>query len=119
MTYKQFEKAVKDNRNDIIVSRHGDYCNNISKTTLGIIFVKDGKESKVYDFFGTYSMILGKLNIQAIEQCDIDSILNYIEDLKKRDGYKDIFTGKVIDNSEEIKKAEATLESYKNMYMIK
>ena len=41
MTFKQFEATVKHFRNDIIVSKHGDFCNNDSKTTLGIIFIKD------------------------------------------------------------------------------
>ena len=44
MTFKQFEVTVKHFRNDIVVSKHGDYCHNKSQNTLGIMYLKKDGE---------------------------------------------------------------------------
>ena len=119
MTFKQFEATVKHFRSDIVVSKHGEFCNNDSKTTLGIIFIKDGKESKVYNFSGTYSEVLNKLNItEFYEDSDINFINNEIERLENGNGKKDLFFGLLIDNSAKIEELKTRLESMKEWYKI-
>ena len=119
MTFKQFEATVKHFRNDVIVSQHGAFCNNDSKITLGIIFIKDGKESKVYDFSGTYSEVLNKLDIfKFYEDSDINFINNEIERLENGNGKKDLFFGLLIDNSAKIEELKTRLESMKEWYKI-
>ena len=121
MTFKQFEATVKHFRNDVIVSKHGDFCNNDSNTTLGIIFIKDGKESKVYDFSGTYSEVLGKLNINEFyEESDVDFINNQIAKLEANNGKvaKLSLTKLPVDNNAKIEELKAQFEIMKSWYKI-
>lgn len=121
MTFKQFENTVNNFRNDVKVFKHGDFCNNDSKTTLGIIFIKDGKESKVYDFSGTYSEVLNKLDIYKFyENSDVEFINNQISKLKENHGKiaKLSLTKLPIDNSERINELLNELEEMKNWYKI-
>lgn len=46
MTYQKFKAIAEKYRPDIKVSQHGDYYTGKSRYTLGIIFYRDGKESK-------------------------------------------------------------------------
>lgn len=100
MTFKTFEKIATTYCPDVRVSKHGDYCNNKSKNTLGIVFVKaDGSESRVYDYHGTYAEILNKLNIQVVTKNDIASIEAQLAYYEKKHGKKKIF---VFDGENEI-----------------
>ena len=120
MTFKQFEATVKHFRNDIVVSKHGDYCHNKSQNTLGIMYLKkDGELSKVYDFSGTYSEILNKLDITKFyENNDVDFINNEITRLEKGNGRINLFSKLPVDNSAEIEELKAQLETMKSWYKI-
>jgi hypothetical protein len=121
MTFKQFEATVKHFRNDIVVSKHGDYSNNDSKNTLGIIFIKDKKQSKVYDFSGTYSEVLNKLNItEFYEDSDIDFINNEIVKLEASNGRvaKLSLIKTPVNNTSKIEELKAQLEVMKSWYKI-
>lgn len=110
MTFNQFRTAVENYRNDVIVSKHGDYCSNKSKNTLGIVFINNGKQSKVYNYSGTYSEILTRLGIPHATQAEIETVKTEIEQLKKRNGQKKMFGNGIVDNTEEIKKYKKKLE---------
>lgn len=115
MTFETFEKIASTHRPDIIVSKHGDYCNNRSKNTLGIIFIKpDGKQSRVYDYHGTYAEILNKLKIRVVTKSDIASIeaeLKTYEDLNSQESIF-AFDDEVLDYSKEIADTKARLQYY-------
>lgn len=118
MTFNQFEKTVKHFRDDVIVSQHGSFCNNKSKNTLGIIFLKNGKESRVYNYSGTYREILTQLKITDYYMDeDITEYQFRINQLRKSNGTKSIFSDKTIDNTKEIAEIEnkinEKLKSYK------
>lgn len=113
MTFKTFEKIAAMHRPDVIVSAHGDYCNNKSKNTLGIIFVKDGKQSKVYKYSGTYAEILNRLNIAIVTDTDLATLENQLKDYQDRHGKKNIFTGKAADYSKEIAEIEQKISYYR------
>lgn len=105
MTFKTFEKIATAHRPDVRVSQHGDYCNNRSKNTLGIIFVRaDGFESRVYDYHGTYAEILNKLKIQVVTKSDIASLEAELKTYEELDGQESIFDDddEVLDYSKEI-----------------
>ncbi len=104
MTFETFEKIASIHRPDIIVSKHGDYCNNRSKNTLGIIFIKpDGKQSRVYNYHGTYTEILNKLNIQVITKSDVASLEAELKTYEYINGQESIFDdGMVFDYTKEI-----------------
>lgn len=105
MTFKTFEKIVAAHRPDVIVSQHGDYCNNKSKNTLGIIFVKpDGRQSRIYDYHGTYAEILNKLKIRVVTKSDIASLEAELKTCEELDGQESIFDDddEVLDYSKEI-----------------
>ena len=92
MTFKTFEKIAAAYRPDVRVSKHGDYCNNASKNTLGIVFVKaDGSESRVYDYHGTYAEILNKLKIKVVTKSDIASLEAELKMYEELDGQESIF----------------------------
>lgn len=110
MTFEQFKKAVENYRNDIIISKHGEFCNNSSKNTLGVIFIKNGKKSKVYNYSGTYSEILTKLNIPHATRDRIDTVKQTLAKLMEEHGEEDFF-GEVIDNTEEINRYKEELSN--------
>ena len=125
MQYKTFENIAKKFRPDIKVSQHGDFCTNDSKTTLGIIFIKNGRESRVYDYSGSYATVLSKLGVNVVTIETYNTIKNYeiprveekIEQLykDKTDGktsFYDIFGGSIDDTIEEAKKE---LAKYKKL----
>lgn len=115
MTFETFEKIASTHRPDIIVSKHGDYCNNRSKNTLGIIFIKpDGKQSRVYDYHGTYAEILNKLKIQVVTKSDIASIEAELKTYEDLNGQESIFAfdDEVLDYSKEIADTKARLQYY-------
>lgn len=117
MTFETFEKIASTHRPDIIVSKHGDYCNNRSKNTLGIIFIKpDGKQSRVYDYHGTYAEILNKLKIQVVTKSDIASIEAQLAYYEKKHGKKKIFVfdgeSEINDFTKEIADTKARLQYY-------
>lgn len=122
MTYKQFEEAVKKFKPNAVVSKHGDYCSNKSKTTLGIYFIReDGTHSKVYDYSGTYMDVLCSLGIG--ECVTSKEVLRALEDelerAKKQHGKRNLFLkDKVIDNTEKIKKLEEQIEHEKTLYCV-
>lgn len=112
MTFKTFEKIVAAHRPDVIVSQHGDYCNNKSKNTLGIIFVKpDGRQSRTYDYHGTYAEIIAKLNIPIVTKSDIACVKADLERYQEMNGTESIFAfdDEVLDYSKEIAETEQRL----------
>lgn len=112
MTFKTFEKIVAAHRPDVIVSQHGDYCNNKSKNTLGIIFVKpDGRQSRIYDYHGTYAEIIVKLNIPIVTKSDIACVKADLERYQEMNGTESIFAfdDEVLDYSKEIAETEQRL----------
>ena len=112
MTFKTFEKIVAAHRPDVIVSQHGDYCNNKSKNTLGIIFVKpDGRQSRIYDYHGTYAEIIVKLNIPIVTKSDIACVKADLERYQEMNGTESIFAfdDEVLDYSKEITETEQRL----------
>ena len=115
MTFKTFEKIAAIHRPDVRVSMHGDYCNNRSKNTLGIVFVKaDGSESRVYNYHGTYSEILNKLNIKVVTKSDIASLKAELKTYEELDGQESIFAfdDEVSDFTKEIADTKARLQYY-------
>lgn len=115
MTFKTFEKIATAHRPDVRVSKHGDYCNNRSKNTLGIVFIKaDGSESRVYDYHGTYAEILNKLKIQVVTKSDIASLEAELKAYEELDGQESIFDDddEVLDYSKEIADIKARLQYY-------
>lgn len=118
MTFKTFEKIAAIHRPDVRVSRHGDYCNNRSKNTLGIVFIKpDGSESRVYDYHGTYAEILNKLNIKVVTVSDIASLKAELVYYEKKHGKKKTFAfgfeeDTVYDFSKEIADLEARIKYF-------
>lgn len=115
MTFKTFEKIAAIHRPDVRVSSHGDYCNNKSKNTLGIVFIKaDGSESRVYDYHGTYAEILNKLKIQVVTKSDIASLEAELKTYEDLDGQESIFDDDdtVSDFSREISNTKDRLQYY-------
>lgn len=112
MTFERFEKIVNKFRPDVKVSKHGDFCVNKSRNTLGIIFLKNGKESKVYNFSGTYIQILEKLNIKVVTREEYDGVKQQLEIYKKENGTEDIFFGFTIDNTNHIKELEELIKEF-------
>lgn len=117
MTFKTFEKIATAHRPDVRVSKHGDYCNNKSKNTLGIVFVKaDGSESRVYDYHGTYAEILNKLKIQVVTKSDIASLEAELAYYEKKHGKKKVFVfdgeSEINDFSKEISDTKARLDYF-------
>ena len=117
MTFKQFQATVNHFRNDIVVSKHGDYCNNKSNNTLGITYLKDGKESRVYDYHGTYEQVLSSLGIT--EYYTTQDITNYemkIKSLERWHGTKEFFADNIIDNTAEIKNVKKEMQYRTTLY---
>lgn len=123
MQYTTFKNIAKKFRPDIKVSQHGDFCTNDSKTTLGIIFIKNGRESRVYDYSGSYATVLSKLGVNVVTIETYNTIKNHeiakveekIEQLykDKADGNTwlyDMFGGSINDT---IKEAKQELVKYK------
>lgn len=99
MQYKQFKALVLANCPDVkCVSKHGDFCNNPSKNTLGVMFKNS---NRVYDYSGTYFQILNQLGYKCTTQEDIDITEGALKALERNHGAKGLF-GKVIDNSSTI-----------------
>ncbi len=109
MTFKEFEVTVKHFRNDVKVSAHGEYSNNKCGNTLGVIFInKDGRESRVYDYSGTYSQVLAKLGITEFYTDDM--IVNLDEQINRyssMNGKKNLFTREPMDYTDKIAELEA------------
>ena len=113
MTYQTFKKIAESFRKDVIVSQHGDYSNNKSKNTLGIIFIKpDGRQSKVYDYHGTYAEILNRLHIPVITKNSYNTTLAQLEYYKESHGTICPFFGDIIDYTEQIKEYEEKIKYY-------
>lgn len=114
MTFETFKKIAESHRSDIIVSIHGDYCYNKSKNTLGIIFIKDGKKSKVYDYSGTYAEILNKLGVPTITKSDYITAKKQLEYYKEHHGSIGFFTDEVFNFTEEIRQYEQKITEYES-----
>lgn len=112
MTFEKFKRIAEQFRPDVRVSRHGDFCNGKSKWTLGIVFIRNGRESRVYNYSGSYADILNRLDIPVITKSDVKTTLAELERCKRNHGTKDIFFGGTMDYSEEIKRLEENLEWY-------
>lgn len=112
MTYKQFEAIAKAYRPDVRVSRHGTFCEGRSKWTLGIVFIgKDGKESRVYDYAGTYQEVLEKLGIETVTKEQIKTAEEMLAEFKAEHGKKGLL-GNTINNEYFIKQYEDKLRRY-------
>ncbi len=114
MTFETFKKIAESKRSDIKVSRHGDYCNNKSKNTLGIIFIKDGRESKVYDYSGTYAEVLNKLGIKTVTSTDYAIAKGQLDFYKKNHGTESFFSNGLMDYSKEIQEYEEKIAKYES-----
>lgn len=114
MTFETFKKIAESHRSDIIVSKHGEYCSNKSKNTLGIIFVKNGKQSKVYDYSGTYAEILNKLDIPTVTSTDYATAKAQLDYYKKYHGTSGFFSDEVFDFSKEIQEYEQKIAEYES-----
>lgn len=112
MTYQKFKAIAEKYRPDIKVSQHGDYCTGKSKYTLGIVFYRDGKESRVYNYSGTYADILNRLGIPVITESAYKTVINSLETYKKLHGTICEFFGDIIDYSEQIAETEEKIRYY-------
>lgn len=116
MTFKKFLTIVSANRPDAVVHPHGKFG---GVPDVAIYFVNpDGKQSKVYNYCGSYAEILHKLGIEFVTETDIITVKHKIEQLKKNHGKIGLFTKKPIDYSEEIKKYSEILNRLENLKMI-
>lgn len=98
MTFEKFQSLVKANCPNVEwVSKHGDYCNNPSKNTLGVKF-KDNPYT--YDYSGSYLQILNQLGFRCTSQKEINAVAKQLELAKANNGRKSIFKLKTIDNTE-------------------
>lgn len=96
MTFEKFQQLAKANCPDVdFVSKHGDYCMNPSKNTLGVKFKGN---PKVYGYHGTYFQILNQLGYRCTRQVEIDAVVKQLERAKATNGRKGLF--KTIDNTE-------------------
>lgn len=119
MTFQKFKAIAESFRPDVKVSQHGDYCTGKSKYTLGIIFCRDGKESKVYDYSGTYADILRRLGIQVITKSDYLTTKSQLEYYKENHGTVCPFFGIISDYSEQIKEYEEKLKYYDSNQVVR
>lgn len=112
MTFQKFKSIAETFRPDVIVSKHGDYDNGKSKYTLGIIFVKNGRKSKVYSYSGTYADVLRRLNIPVVTKSDYMTTMSQLEYYKESHGTICPFFGIVNDFSEQIKEYEEKIKYF-------
>lgn len=119
MTYQKFKAIAEKYRPDIKVSQHGDYCTGKSRYTLGIIFYRDGKESRVYNYSGTYAEILNRLGIPVITKSDYMTTVNQLEYYKESNGTICPFFGIINDFSEQIKEYEEKIKYFNSDKVIR
>ena len=114
MTFETFKKIAESYRSDVRVSRHGDYCTNKSRNTLGIYFVKNGRESRVHNYYGSYSDILNKLGIPTITKADYTTAVATLERYREMNGEPKLFGDGVYDYSAEIERWEKLIAEYES-----
>ena len=113
MTFNTFKKIAAAYRPDVIVSKHGDFRPGNSTYTLGIVFIKDGKESKVYDYSGTYQAVLQKLGIPIVVMADVKTVEDSLKRHKELNGKPSLFSsGKPVDYTRQIQEEEEKLAYY-------
>ena len=114
MTFQKFKEIVESRRPDVRVSPHGGYQSDGSKHRLGVTFIKNGRESRVYDYTGTYCEVLNKLGIPAVYEHDVYTAKDSLKRAKERHGTEDPFFGGLRDCTKEIAKLEAFLLRIEN-----
>lgn len=106
MTFERFQETVKANRPDVRVHQHKTFG---GIQDVAVTFVRNGKESKVYNYSGSYAAILRRLNINVISSEEASFIKNRIEILRRTHGRQSYFGG-VVDNTAEIARLEESLK---------
>lgn len=106
MTFERFQDTVQANRPDVRVHQHKSFG---GIQDVAIVFVKNGKESRVYNYSGSYAAILRKLGINVISQEEASVTRARIEVLRRTHGSQSYFGG-TVDNTAEIARLEETLK---------
>lgn len=116
MTFEQFTHIVNEKRPEITVFKHGDFST--TKTlNVAVIFNKGtAKESKVYNYHGTYIQVLNRLNIPTMTSCDLWQYEAQLIRAKREHG--EPFGDSIIDNTELIKELEKEIIDIKQHYVI-
>ena len=109
MEFRDFEATMAKFRPDVKVFPHGAFAGNEKNRKVSVIF-NYGKpnESRVYDYYGSYAVILRKFDIDCMSKDEHGEMLQRLATCKRRHGQDDFFGGKM-DYSEEIARIEAKL----------
>lgn len=110
MTFKKFAEIAAARRPDVVVHAHKS-CGGVQD--IAIYFKKDGRESRVYSYRGSYAEVLNRLGIKVITQTDVATAEAQLRMAKKAHGKPSLFgKGTVRDCSEEIEHLTELLRRY-------
>ena len=99
MTFKQFEKILAEHRPEVRCVQRG-HMGGTAKSKVAVWFVReDGRESKVYDYAGSYADILNRLGIKVATESDIVTTRGLLESAIRNNGKPCIFGGKIMVNT--------------------
>ena len=110
MEFRDFEATVKKFRPDVHVYPHGTFGNTEKNRKVAVIF-NYGKpnESRVYEYYGSYSSILNRLHIPCMSKEEYNEMLVNLNSYRERNGQDSGFFGFTLDFSAEIAEYERRL----------
>lgn len=109
MTFKKFSQILAEKKPEATAYPHGRFG---GVPDVAITFTKDGKESKVYHYRGSYAEILRKFGIKTVSKEDVVNTEWLLEMAKENHGKPSIFTKEIVDNTKEINRLTALLNAY-------
>lgn len=115
MTFRQFEELFKAKHPEGTVVQHGKFGGTEKNNKVAVTF---GKDSKVYEYYGSYQNILGKVGIKVAYKSDIEALERRLAELEASNGQNDEFFGFTIDNSEAIEETKRRLNDIKDGILI-
>ena len=106
MTFEQFKAVAEAHRPDAVVSKHGEFA----QCDVGIYFIgANGRQSRVYNYRGSYADILRKLGIKVATQEDLLNVEQWLSHYKECHGKESLFGKGIRDCSKQIAEYEARL----------
>ena len=109
MTFQKFTAIAAAKRPDVRVHAHKAFG---GVHDVAVIFIRDGKESKVYSYRGSYADILNRLGIKVITRADVATVEEQLQRAIANNGRQNVFTKKAMDTTDEIARLTAMLDAY-------
>ena len=110
MTFKKFSEIAAAHRPDAVVHAHGT-CGKANRVAIYFIR-KDGTESKLYHYSGSYAAILNQLGIKVVTESDFATAQDQLRMAIESNGKPSLFGKGIRDNTEKIARLEAQIERY-------